>query len=472
MKQLNYHFKSHQTSRTSPITFILATLSFGLSLAIAPSQYAIVIMPLLSLFWIGIVFYQKLAGVTESSPSLEIGTVFASIIALYGIYPLFGYLSNGLSYGVLNEARLFRGGPTPTDIAAIGWMYVAFLLAFALTYVLLRDNSSCRTFNISAPPPNVFFIAVMMYATTRTVLVLMGWYYDLSYNDYRELYLVYQRLPFLGYVEGVSFTLELILLVSLFKSYSRFKWVIYGWCTSETLATIIAKESRTHLFLLLSTAFVVYHYTVKPLKTRTVALTGFIALLVFLLLGSVRSNANVNEYLKNPFSRNSEFESIFANAWDLQSRRDSGTLDNPDLAVYFANFTSVIPQMFLPFEKQNASTWYVTTYFPYHGATGGAFDFGVICESIIGFGWPELILRGVVLGIILATVQRRCMRSKTSYWSFCFYVWVTVQCYLLFRNSTFVLIAPAIYRFFLICFAVKFIVGFRRNMFFVPESAN
>jgi hypothetical protein len=94
-------------------------------------------------------------------------------------------------------------------------------------------------------------------------------------------------------------------------------------------------------------------------------------------------------------------------------------------------------------EKLEPSEWYLDVR-GLGNRTG--YMFGVIAQSVIGFGLWELALRGIVIGLLFAWAQRWYTRRSSRFLPTLIYVWLCVWSFYTFRASTFYLLAPIIYR--------------------------
>lgn len=63
--------------------------------------------------------------------------------------------------------------------------------------------------------------------------------------------------------------------------------------------------------------------------------------------------------------------------------------------------------------------------------------FGAIAESTIGFGWPEALVRGALLGWLYASIANRCLNGKLTVVRAFVYVWFVVMSYQAIRDTTF-----------------------------------
>ena len=398
---------------------------------------------------------------TGAPPVLEIGAVYVAVVSLYMLYPLLGFLVNGLRYTPLNDNRLFAAQPSPVEIGGLAWYYVAHLASFVAVYVLVRGPQTgvvVRALHVSR---RTLLAVVFLYVTVVAFFFFLGLSFDLTARTYAESYLVAKRLPLMlaqlsNHLSGIQFTLELVLLAALFANYRRYRLLIAGWLVVLGVSTFVQLGSRSGLILLLLAAALMYHGTVRPLPLGMVAVAGVATLAVFVVLGYLRSGFRqspdaVGGYL---IFGAGEFENILANAYDLKRLQAIGAVGDLPLAFHLADLL-VIPQQLLPFAKVEPATWYVSTLYPEYAAAGGGYVFGTIAQAILGGGWIDVMARGAVLGLLLGLVHRYCMRRPSSLWAFVFYVWATVLVYNSFRNTTFFLLLLFLYRFLPVMLAVK-----------------
>jgi hypothetical protein len=72
--------------------------------------------------------------------------------------------------------------------------------------------------------------------------------------------------------------------------------------------------------------------------------------------------------------------------------------------------------------------------------------FGVVAQAVIGWGFPELILRGAVLGLVFAAIHRWYVRRSTSLWVTASYLFLCVWSYYTVRATTFHIAYFVVYR--------------------------
>jgi hypothetical protein len=121
---------------------------------------------------------------------------------------------------------------------------------------------------------------------------------------------------------------------------------------------------------------------------------------------------------------------MFGTAYEVEmvkTRLGFGTIP---WQVYFSDLYLVIPSQLLPFEKLEPSTW----YYRFIGGTTSQM-FGIMSQAVIGFGWVDLLVRGLLLGYVFARVHRWYLAHSASYWATVFYAYACIWCHYVFRAT-------------------------------------
>src|SRR5690606_9777988 len=87
-----------------------------------------------------------------------------------------------------------------------------------------------------------------------------------------------------------------------------------------------------------------------------------------------------------------------------------------------------------PFQKLSGADWYLIQIG--QDGTGAGFMWGVIAQSLVGFGKVELMLRGLLLGWFLAYVHRWYQRRYTKFLPTVFYTVLCLSTLWTFRDTT------------------------------------
>ncbi len=441
-------------------SILLAILSF----LVIPEQNWPVVLPMLAAVIAAIVFLWILWVREGTIPFLEIGTVYVGVVTLYTLYPLIGYLVNGLAYTPFNDNRLFNAQPEPNEVGTIGWYYVVHLISCIGAYLSIRGRLRKASPSFVLPDRITFFILVGFYLLISVFFLYLNWRFGISESSYIGTYLIFKGLPFglaqiSSLFDGARITVQVAILCVLFGNYSKY-WpfilVWLGWIVSESFLRL---GSRTELILLIIAMAILYHYLVRKISFLQVVTGGLGLLALFISFGLLRMDwlfsGSTGSF--NPFAYASEFEVIFANAYDFRYGLNGASFQLPP-GFYLADILVMIPRQLLPFEKISPSEWYVSTFYPLYADLGGGLALGTICESLVGAGWVDAIARGAALGFILGVIHRRCILHRPSFWVFVFYVWLSTQMYQSFRHTTFFPFYLFVYRFLWVMVGTKILV--------------
>jgi hypothetical protein len=198
------------------------------------------------------------------------------------------------------------------------------------------------------------------------------------------------------------------------------------------------------------------HIAVRRVPMRWVMVTGAIGFATLLLLAALRTEQMMAQYtnteqqfslerIRDRMSDYTEFEVIFGNAAELMYWHEASgiLLDQPHL--YWSGILALIPQQFQKMPKDTPLAWFARSYHPDYYETGGTFAFGVLSEAVTGYGWPELIWRGALIGVVLALMQRGLALRRVSVYFFMSYIWIMVWSYVTVRTGTFALLMMIMY---------------------------
>jgi hypothetical protein len=412
----------------------------------------------------------------EEAMPLEIGTVYGAAISVYAIVPLLGYLFSGLEFSTFSDSRLLQYSPTPREVGAFAWKYVLYLSGFAAVYAVARGDASPRRASLEPPDPvtaRTLACLFVFLALFFGVLYLFGGVrYSWSYESPAEAIAAMERLPLWlrqisTHLNGMFFTVKLCLLVMLFAYFRRgrgAKTLLFLWLAAEVLLSVFRLGSRTEPVLLLMSTVLLYHWRIRPLKPSVIITMAAVLLLGYLAYGIVRDlRLAVQEAGAAPLSTTNEFQSVFATAFDLAQRRAAGALRIP-WSLHFNDLISLVPSYLLPFAKSSSAEWYLDVIG--ERGTGVGFTFGVLSESIVGFGDVELLLRGGGIGGLFALLHRWYARRPSDFRVLLLYLWACIWCYQSFRNTSFYLLFLFQYH----VLPVILITGFVKYMLEKPEA--
>ncbi|MES2176517.1 MAG: oligosaccharide repeat unit polymerase [Gemmatimonadota bacterium] len=451
-----------QASRMVLVGGLLALLALAL---ISNENTAIVAYPVAAVIVTMILFSLALIRLNGDLPYFETGFFFTVLVTIYSIYgPIAGIIGD-LRYTPLNDLRLWLMKPTGEEIARIAWLHAALLASFATAYVLVRRRVPRIEQGIERPDASTLIILIALYIAIKIFFLFLVAFFGLRFETYADEFRVVRSLPLIfmqlnNHLGGMLNSVQLLILLSLFANYEKYKRVIFVWLGTSTVLAVAHFGSRTELFLLLLSAVIAYHRLVKPLSGRIVVAIGIAMLSAFLILGVIRllQSATVDEA-----STTSEFDALFTTAVDLARRNDYHTNLPPPPTRLYNDVLALIPQQLIPIQKGDMAVWYLKSYHEDVYEEGGGYAFGIVAEAVVGYGLIELVIRGMLLGAMMAAFHRWYARTRHTVWTLGLYTWVTAISYLSYRNTTFTPIVILFFRFLPLYLIVRFFAPLLRS---------
>jgi hypothetical protein len=395
-------------------------------------------------------------------PLGELGVCYASAIFLYIIVPLGGYLLDGMHYTDVNDFRLHRHQPTPMEVAEIGWLYVIYFAAFVISYLRFRRGAEPRGWaSEDARPAPIsgrrVIVAVLVFLVLKAYLYFVQSYYNLSYTTYEEKLVIYRHLPlvlnqFTSLVSILATYTGIILIGVLFTNYRRYRLYILALVLFLVIPTVMVGHDRGPAVVVVLATFFYYHLMVRPVRLP-VALAAMASVLIgFLFMGYIRSNFEGSGRslqdrmtVASTLTHSNEFEACFATSYEVHRYAEEGKLPHPPWQVYASDFIALFPKQVLPFEKTDATKWYLDSFYPGLSDKNMSWGFGVIAESSIGLGIPELMFKGALIGFLFAQLHRLFCRRGNVFWIWALYIFVDVTCFRTLRASTFELLRSSLF---------------------------
>jgi len=411
----------------------------------AAPEASLIVLPAVSIMNITALLFLAMWS-SDGSVPLEIGTIYAVAVALYGLAPLAGFLLSGMEFSLLSDTRLVQYAPSPEEVGAFAWKYVIYLGSFSLAYLFTRWSGGVRPQEVGESrtvlPFPLFLVLFLLVLYFFFLRILFGVSYAWSYEDTAAAMDALLALPLVvhqvsSHLNGMLFTAKVAIMILVFERYWRRPWtfVLVAWLTLEVALSVLKMGARTEAVLLLLGAMFLYHWRIKPLKLSVLAAGGVFLIAGYIAFGVVRDYREAFlEADEGRVSSSNEFQAVFSTAFDLEKRRLDGSLQVP-WSVYLSDITAVVPSQFVPFEKVDKAEWYLDVA----GVrdTGVGFAFGAISESVIGFGNIELLLRGMVIGYLFARLHLWYRRHPRDFWVLLVYCMATLWSYHTFRNASF-----------------------------------
>ncbi len=393
---------------------------------------------------------------------LDIGTIFAIIVTIYGFFPGVAIILASRDIGYIEDGRMI-GYPDIFSIEQVQVIFLFFLTSFCASYFLFRKFGN-ETHDYQEEAGKyiwlIFSIALLLAAVTPVMKILLGVEFSTdyigTYTELRNFPLIIQQI--FGVIDQLSFSFMIASIV--FAIAYKPHWYIY--IMAIVLLNIgyasVSGGSRTAAFIGFFAYLVAVSIFVRTVNFRQLAPFGAAALVLFMLAGYWRSEQADLSVLS--IIQGGEFMALFVNSVDLQARIADGTAAAFRYSFTAIDFLKMIPAQLLAIEKVDPGTWYVQTFYPEYYAAGGGFAFGAIAESVMGLGPTDAAIRGALLGFVFAFAGNRLIERRSSILGIFIYVWLTVVCYQSFRDTTFSFMTRSLYQILPIFVLLRF-VGFR-----------
>ena len=184
------------------------------AIASLPPERAAVIVPALLVALIAGWFWSALRARDRGGlATLELGSVFAAVIALYALFPIASYAANGFDFKGVDDYRLSAINPSSHEVGSLLWLHVTYLAAFAVSYLLARGRAGLRPGAAPSPGGPTLAAAVALLAGVQGFLLALYLAYGLHAATYMGSYLVVYKLPLLlrqlyNHLQGVSFVCQ------------------------------------------------------------------------------------------------------------------------------------------------------------------------------------------------------------------------------------------------------------------------
>lgn len=451
------YFKN-KTTRVVVIALLLSVIS----LAIMSPDERYVASPALACIIMVLWLWMYLTEKDKKIPFFDAGIFCALATLIYTIYPLINFWISGLQFSFLDDYRLQSYNITPTELGIFHLRHVLYLFSFVLFYSTFRGRGNILTGNVINPNHTkrkiILFYFLLLTFYFFSLQLLTGVNYNASYESeissanlasYGNLPLIIRQIS--GKLSAILFIFKLALLFIVVSRCREKKWrnILLIWIIYEVLNTFILKGSRTGLVLFILAATLLYHRMIRPFSMKFLMVSGTFLFIFFLFLGLYRSYINFST-LQSDFSQtnnriisgNNEFQALLGTAYDVSQIKASGA----KLPWYLSinDIISILPpQQLMPFEKVPAAEWYLEKLGL--SGSGQGFMWGVISQSIVGFDWVELFLRGALLGFILARLHRWYIKHQSGFLETVLYIYLCIKVYYTFRDTTFSILANLVW---------------------------
>ena len=468
-------------SRTAAVVSLAAGLG-TLTLVLASRQAVPVVAPLMAILLVAAGAVVHLYDTDGQLPVFDLGALTIVITAAYSAIPLLGFWMAGLRWTELTYLSLYLSNPGPTEVGGFAWRHVLYLSSFTTAYLLFRGRAPLTTHPIRELRPTAVAAMVIvgagLLAYFKLLETISGVSYDPSYSDLTAVAASADALPHVvrqlsHNLFAILFLLKLCVLVWLMARWKRRGWrvLLLLWLGVEGALTVTRMGGRTWYVMLLMATALLYHRLLKPLSVARAAVLVIALLGGALVYGLTRDVGGglttVVQADASPWATMNEFQALYAIAYDLHARQLAGTLGPIPWQIYLNDVVMLLPSQILPFAKADPCMG-----FPQVDGMGLGCVLGVISYAVIGFDWVELLVRGLVLGVLFAVIHRWYVRRQDGYWATLFYLCMCLWCYYTFRGSTLHFGYYILYRFIPLMVLVRLVQILLRNLLrlaFVPQ---
>jgi hypothetical protein len=387
-------------------------------------------------------------------PIVDVGALCALITLVYIALPAIFYIKAGLKFTTRSDGRLMAMGTTTADVADFLWFVTAYISALCVAYSLLRGPGMPGPRLEIEASPNAGWALLAIFALAATYQMGIEHIFHVNLNagylelreNIRDNRVVVLPL-FVGQVTHNVLAIGRIAMLGLvafvFAQKSRLLGLaLAAYLLVDAYSTIAAMGARTYLVMLIIAVILSYHRVLRPIGPVVTSVTVIALLSGLLGYGYIRQGnvASISDIWVVP----TEFQILMANGISVSWAKARGVFHDVPWQIAYNDLVLMIPQQLLPFPKLDVTLWYNEQIGWMKAATG--MMFGVVAQSKLGFGLPEIIVRGAVLGVILAFIHRQCVRHPHSLTSFITYLWLCTSIYYTYRATTFYIATYAVYR--------------------------
>jgi hypothetical protein len=409
-------------------------------LLLADPDVRLVILPVLAASWVFAIFASFLYFQDGQTPVFHAGFFAAGTALVYIALPAIFFALSDFEWSQTSDRRLDTLHIDPEAVANYVWHGALYLSGFCATYIVMVRGL--------AKPPRTSSIPVTASDAAICALIIAAcFFYETAVNIAFNVSLsesdalfpadgINPNLPLLvaqatHNIMAVKRLAKLALVVALVGLWPN-KWAklaLIVFLSSELFSTVVLFGPRSYFAFLVLATLLSFHKMVRPISVPVLGACLVVFLAFLLAYGYAR---NYSEEAAD-FSTANEFQVLMVTAFHVRDMVESG-LKVP-LQVPWSELLMLIPQQLLPIEKIDPSIWYLVE--SGYSETGSGYMFGVQSQAEVGWGNPELFLRGVVLAIVLGLLHRLYLRRSGSFLATVSYIWLLTVIYYSYRAATF-----------------------------------
>ncbi len=376
--------------------------------------------------------------------AIELGVVVVWIVFLYSFTPLVGIWLASLEVGILADNRLGGDVPNLDNVLTVGVSYAVFMLAFAISYSIVRQDDQRQLVTRQPTSPSVLRRLVMLMIAIKLALFGMGLGFAADVgDDYGSSYLAFLGQPvwilqLVNMLRMMDIAVMVLVIVVACSLAPKYHILAAAFVVLQIVIAVAWGGSRTSAVLCAFAYMIAWSIYRGGFKVSTIASFAGLGVVGFLIVGQFRDNlVTGDESVFLQIFQSGEFLTVFVNSLDLLERADDPDLEMIRGNIYFVDLLRIIPQQIVGDLKFDPAVFYVSKYYPEYFDLGGGLAFGTIAESTVGFGWPEALVRGGLLGIFYAFVTNHCLSGRITIIRAFVYVWFVIMAYQSIRDTTF-----------------------------------
>lgn len=377
----------------------------------------------------------------RSMPLDNLPVMFSLVFLIYGTLPAIVWSLQGGENQKLVGYRLGRP-PTTEEHAFLLLLGLVFCTSLAFgVWLYQRSKPSLPRTAIGSIPKSVLNICILLVVADFSLTVILTLTGVMRQADsYVDNYLVVQQLPLilrmiLKILGGFAFFSKMVILVWLFQHWHTHRLWVYA-IIAVTLVSFDPQAGRSGTFLMLLSCLILWNRFVKPLTIPQMTSAGLALLTLFTLAGAYRGLAERGQVRTQDLNLSlGEFDAPWTNAIELYREKRANRLDIP-LQLHFSELYNPVPAVFLPFKKWGYSGWFLNEYYFKYGRAGGGLMFGLFAQLVVGFGWADIVFRGVLLGMFLSWITNH-LRNGGEWWHYPALVYCAVWTFYSLRDSSF-----------------------------------
>lgn len=418
-------------------------------------QYSegILILSIVTAVNIVVIFYSRLWQRDGHLPLLEIGGITLVAMTIYSVKPLVDVIASGFKFTSFSPQQFITDPPAAQDLVPLTLRYLLYEAAFAFSYLSFRKGpiSTHILFRQSVKSKLITFcvLGLTFFIGFKVLESLTGVVFDQTYDEslydsvaaYKALPLLLQQIT--GKAYSIFYVIKMGIVLCLIAMWKN-RWARYAlflWSIELLVSHLLYPRARTGLILIFVSIVILYDNFVRHLTVKTTAIIGALIITFFLVYGIMRGHKTFEEAMdtlsvSTDTDRTGvyadEFNVLYAGTYDFYNLVESGSATAIPWQAALFDLTFLIPRQLLPFEKFDGAQWYYTNY----GSFPGFFMYNPICQSLVGFGWVELLLRGFLLGWIFGKIHQWYVRKGGTFWPTLFYLWMTMWGYYTIRGPS------------------------------------